>query len=640
MPSYQYVKAGAASKIASQVRHITLDGEVLDHINGFIDSLLACIIQNIASQGRLDEPRSDFLHPNRFIQDFAVSKLQNQDTSITCPVTTEEFRKACLKTCGKNNTLVKEAMLEAELILNEWLKVKGPDSDAAIPARPLLNAGLQGHSGIQAGSLDIPDSLLITRKRLNRSTSTLQSISDAGEDEQLEDSSDLSGSTPIRPAPRRPSQYDNVPVQSYIAELQGALAHISSLNDDTATSRPTFRTLSKKAIDLQREGCITQTTPLIILYASTFISYLAQDIIKGIADLVEMNPKMSVADMSVLEEYIRSNDDIGTIWMHSQSSSRTTRKFDPSSAQSSLNAGVPQSQIKCGTASLQRSFSTSTASSSSTTVSKRPAKRRLSIDAELASAHREIISLSRASPIERVAAENLRRRSWGEVDVNVDRASLRKEVLDLTGKTEKEGEEAEGSAEKADGILPNSVKLDNQRQEGNVKGKSAVEVSKTTSSVTTSMMESKGSSQHRPDSSLSVKSASRPRAFTSVLRRHSMRKTMKEDSEGEKEVASELTGKRRSSKDAMDKPGKRSASRSSQRSQGHRSSSSINGDGSRNAISKGNRNLHTGSNMQGRDVTRRKSNDERERKRDAVLAEEVHVPFTVHGMVAFEVVQA
>lgn len=275
-----------------------------------------------------------------------------------------------------------------------------------------------------------------------------------------------------------------------------------------------------------------------------------------------------------------------------------------------MNAGVPQSQIKCGTASLQRSFSTSTASSSSTTVSKRPAKRRLSIDAELASAHREIISLSRASPIERVAAENLRRRSWGEVDVNVDRASLRKEVLDLTGKTEKEGEEAEGSAEKADGILPNSVKLDNQRQEGNVKGKSAVEVSKTTSSVTTSMMESKGSSQHRPDSSLSVKSASRPRAFTSVLRRHSMRKTMKEDSEGEKEVASELTGKRRSSKDAMDKPGKRSASRSSQRSQGHRSSSSINGDGSRNAISKGNRNLHTGSNMQGRDVTRRKSNDE------------------------------
>lgn len=208
----------------------------------------------------------------------------------------------------------------------------------------------------------------------------------------------------------------------------------------------------------------------------------------------------------------------------------------------------------------------STSTSSNLTSASISTRRRLSIDAELARAQSEIISLSRASPIERIAAESIRRKSWGEVEV--DSAALR--LLKEEEAVIKQDED-QVSDRKIDGIQP--VTKEGQEEVSQDDGEEEIEETMTTTTASTlAVGESKGFD--RPGSSLSVASAGNGIGFIGMFRRPSTRKQGKQTENEDKEIASEMVSKRIN------------GDRSSSRNSSHRSSSSM--VYGRNVISKSN----------------------------------------------------
>lgn len=319
--THQYIKAGPASKIASQVRHITLDDAVLEGINQFIDDLVTSIIQEVVfSQEHSSQTSSTFLHPNDSIIARAEQKIKPEQI-IQSPITTELFKYAVWHTCGKSNLIIKEATLKAELLLNEWTRHNGYNSDPALAVATKQNSTQS--SGKARGLLGIPP---FAQGRLNGSSSTLHSISDVGEDEEEEDchgdgSEDAAGNRMPQASysygfieKQTITTYESIPAQVYIAELQEVLANISPLGN--ASHLPSsFQAYSKATVARLRARQTSHVTPLLALYLSKFLTHIAGEVIKGLADIVEMNPKMSEANLETLQEYIRGNDDIGILWM-------------------------------------------------------------------------------------------------------------------------------------------------------------------------------------------------------------------------------------------------------------------------------------------------------------------------------------
>lgn len=318
--THQYIKAGPASKIASQVRDITLDDAVLTSINQFIDDLVTCIIQEvILSREHSSQTSSTFLHPNDSIIAHTEQKIKHEQINQS-PITTESFKNAVWHTCGKSNFKIKEAILEAELLLNEWTRFKGQDSDSA------LARATEQHStqclGRGKGLLGVPP---FAKGRLNGSTSTLHSISDVGEDEEEDCHSDGNEEAAgIRMPPtsysydptrkQAATTYEAIPAPVYIAELQEALANISPLGNASHLP-PSFQAYSKVALAHLKAKRSSHISPLLALYVSKFFFHVAKEVIVGLADIVEMNPKMSEANLEILQEYIRGNDDVGMLWM-------------------------------------------------------------------------------------------------------------------------------------------------------------------------------------------------------------------------------------------------------------------------------------------------------------------------------------
>lgn len=189
----------------------------------------------------------------------------------------------------------------------------------------------------------------------------------------------------------------------------------------------------------------------------------------------------------------------------------------------------------------------------------------MSIDAELACAHSEIINLSRASPIERIAAESIRRKSWGEIEVDTAALGFLKE-----GEAMIKQDEDQVSDRKIDGIEP----VTKEGQEEALCDETGIEGTMTATMAHTPQME-EYKDFDRPGSSLSVASTSHTSSgFIGMFRRPSMRKQDKHNENEDKEIASEMMSKRLN------------GNRSSSRNSSHRSKSSM-GNG-RNVISKSN----------------------------------------------------
>lgn len=108
---------------------------------------------------------------------------------------------------------------------------------------------------------------------------------------------------------------------------------------------------------------------------------------------------------------------------------------------------------------LSRSISTISGISPSKQV------KRLSIDSELAQAHRDIIALSRASPIERAEAELIRRKSWSEAIYDPEQAEVEEEEAFASEQEEEEEELEESSVRKIDGTRPTIAHVESEEEQ-------------------------------------------------------------------------------------------------------------------------------------------------------------------------------
>lgn len=319
--SHQYVKAGPASKIASQVRDITLSPAVLEGINSFIDALLYAIISEIATHQSLLQGLK-FLQPKIIID--SVSPVlsssspanSNEAEEINCPITIESFKEASLSICGRNNLLAREAILEAELLVNEWIQTKGKQSDPAISnssyASHAHNHWMGRDTARSEPMLAIPP---FTRRSSSRSVSTLHSISDVGEDEDEEDLVAIEVEAE-RAFKNERSYYTQqiVHVEEYVLELESAIELISPLGMHTVQTDTVSSRHKEACRSLSRMSSFKYTTPLLVIYASTFLNHIACAIIRGIADIVEMSPRITEAPIESLNEYMMSDDRVRILW--------------------------------------------------------------------------------------------------------------------------------------------------------------------------------------------------------------------------------------------------------------------------------------------------------------------------------------
>lgn len=301
----QYVHPGPAAKIASQVRQITLSPEAIEALNALIDALLYSILGEITALQVLQ-----YSQPTIYIDGVQTKR---QEDVIRLPITTESFRNACLAVCDKSNTLAREALLDSDLILNEWMNRKGTKSDAALPSpsREKRKVRSKSTSNVREQiSLVVPP---FTRSLSNRSTSTLQSISDAGESDAeagagLTEDISMPATTKGYDFNSRASALASAPVATVLSELQAALELILPLrnfNHHENTLKAHIDVISKGATS---NLDVKYTTPLLVLYVSTFLSHLIFTIIKGTAGIVEMVPTMTEASVEELHEYMSSDD--------------------------------------------------------------------------------------------------------------------------------------------------------------------------------------------------------------------------------------------------------------------------------------------------------------------------------------------
>lgn len=498
MPPLQFVKAGPASTLASQVRQISLSAAALEGINSFLDALLHAtmkeVLSNQASKNKLpSSPQRPYISPE-LDPDIQIA----QETGYTTyPITTQLIKRACLEIWGKNNTLAREGILEAEIVLNEWIRIKGRDSDPAIPSQEARNAlNGDGRASTSPSSstlyLGIPP---FRRRPSSRSVSTLQSISDAGEDDDGDGNEAIAAADASEPQPSTHSDIslalhgseDACPtIEDYLYELQIVLEQISPLGIHAEKFTKHINRPNIASRLLNKHTTLRYTTGLLILYISTFLNHIASTIIHGIADIVEMDPTISEASVGALKEYMMSEDTVRVLWTSLVSqcslSAASTRRYvgqilpchffflvlrrrysvyltdtchdffffdcfdlltdssiywilldnsvlhlvhESTLQQLSPTASaplkpnlVPSNANSVRSARLRprsksevplRQLSTSTTTSSIADQQQGKLKRkRLSIDAELAQAHSNIITLSRASPIEREAAERIR----------------------------------------------------------------------------------------------------------------------------------------------------------------------------------------------------------------------------------------
>lgn len=162
----------------------------------------------------------------------------------------------------------------------------------------------------------------ISRSLSNRSTSTLQSISDIGESDDehsilLEEEAS---------SPAAPTEYfstsEPVPIEVVSSELQAALELISPLGNVREKESSLATRIDTSLKTIASSSSLKYNTPLLVLYASTFVSHMTSTIIKGIADIVEMSPTKTQASLDDLHEYMSSDDRVSILWKNLVSSTQ------------------------------------------------------------------------------------------------------------------------------------------------------------------------------------------------------------------------------------------------------------------------------------------------------------------------------
>lgn len=251
LPATHYIHAAPASQLASGVRPICLSGSVLQALNGFLDELLLCAIS-------LAGPSSSF-SPS--------SQASTKEQSLRLPLQTVHIRDGLLaffaRARGNNQGLAREAILEAELEVREWIRTRGHKSDAA---------------------LAVPS---LSRKASH--ASALESIADD------------------------PSSERRASVQAIFDELKAAIAALSSLGARSAFHNSTGARAAA-ATRLSESKQLVLATPVLAVYASSIINYLSAYLVKGCARVVERDASSSEAKLHDLLELMGEDAHLTDVW--------------------------------------------------------------------------------------------------------------------------------------------------------------------------------------------------------------------------------------------------------------------------------------------------------------------------------------
>lgn len=166
----------------------------------------------------------------------------------------------CTKT--RCSSLAREAVLEAEVVAREWVRKFGPRSDVArVPAVSRSNS----------------------RDNLKSPTSA-----SAQNDENRVPSASL---------------------EATFVELQRAVCRLSVLSQPKRHT-PVSRLTS--ALSLKHE--LHLLTPLLVLYASTAVDFLAEWLVKGCARIVERDASNSVVTLESLVHLMSEETVLGELW--------------------------------------------------------------------------------------------------------------------------------------------------------------------------------------------------------------------------------------------------------------------------------------------------------------------------------------
>lgn len=250
-----YVYGGPASNLASEIRSIAFAPSALQGINSFIDQVLLSTLSNL--------PPAPAPAP--------ASIISGPAASIALPLTTRAFKDALLAAFHGNTTFVRDAILEAELEQRDWVKSRGRSSDLALP--------------------------------------------------------------PLSPSKRRPSVANQIPfvekgpatyelkkqelqtctVQDLFFELQTAIYQLSTLGHRAAFPH-TPGSGAAAASNLKNRGYLTLLSPLLALYTSSVVNYLAAYLVKGCTKTVESIPDLSVADLSQFVEFMEEDALLNDLW--------------------------------------------------------------------------------------------------------------------------------------------------------------------------------------------------------------------------------------------------------------------------------------------------------------------------------------
>ena len=243
-----YIHAGPASLLASETRAITLSDPVLQALNSFLDELLLSTLQLIG-------PSS------------ASTAQHGQDAALPLPLQTIHLKDGLLavfaRAKGNNQTLAREALLEAELEVREWIRTKGHHSDPAL-SMPSLSRKTSHAARPELESVD---------GALNRSAA----------------------------------------VSEIFAELRKATSALSNLGARAAFhNSPGAR--ANVALNLAGKGQLLLVTPLLAIYASCIVNYIAAYLVKGCARIVERSPGSSEATLGDLYELMDEDRLLADVW--------------------------------------------------------------------------------------------------------------------------------------------------------------------------------------------------------------------------------------------------------------------------------------------------------------------------------------
>lgn len=249
-----YIHAAPAAQLASDSRPICLSSSVIHALNCFLDETLLSIL-SLAGPGSV------------YFAQMTRPALSPEEQTVRLPLQTIHFKDGLLaffaRAKGNNQTLARDAILEAELEVREWIRTKGHRSDPALAISSL------SREASHASTLDV--------------------------------------------IPDDPSSQRRASVGILYEELRLAISGLSSLGARSAFHN-SAGARAAAASNLAVKSQLQIITPLLAVYASCVLNHLAAYLVKGCARVVERDPSSSEAKLQHVLELMGEDPLLTDVW--------------------------------------------------------------------------------------------------------------------------------------------------------------------------------------------------------------------------------------------------------------------------------------------------------------------------------------